>query len=170
MDKFVALAKQAVEKYVKTGKVMAAPSDLPAEFLSKAGVFVTIKKNNELRGCVGTYLPTKENLAQEIISNAIAACAYDGRFYPVGEEELPDLNYEVSILSPPQKIETLKNHNPKKHGLIVASSDGRRGLLLPDLEGVDTVEDQINIACQKGGIDPLEDEIEYYSFTVEKHI
>jgi len=170
MDKFVALAKQAVEEYVKNGKIIETPSNLSAEFLKKGGVFVTIKKNGELRGCVGTYLPTRENLAQEIISSAISACAYDDRFYPVNEKELPDLNYEVSILSEPQKIKTLEKHNPKKHGLIVATPDGRRGLLLPDLEGINTTEEQINIACQKGGIYPYEDKIEFYSFTVEKHV
>jgi len=170
MDKFVALAKQAVEKYVKTGKTLEMPADLPPEFLRKAGVFVTIKKGEALRGCVGTYLPTQENLAREIISSAISACAYDGRFYPISEEELPDLSYEVSVLSKPQKILSLEKHNPKKYGLIVVGSGGRRGLLLPDLEGIDTAEEQRVIACQKGGIDPRETEIEYYAFTVEKHI
>ena len=156
MDKFVALAKQAVEEYVKNGKIIKTPPHLPSKFLKKAGVFVTIKKNGELRGCVGTYLPTQENLALEIISSAISACAYDGRFYPVYEKELPELSYEVSILSEPQKIKTLEKHNPKKHGIIVATPDGRRGLLLPDLDGIDTTQEQIDIACQKGGIYPYE--------------
>lgn len=170
MDKFVELARQAVEEYVKTGKIIKASSDLPAEFSRKAGVFVTIRKRGELRGCVGTYLPTKEDLAREIISSAISACAHDGRFYSISEEELPGLSYEVSVLSRPQKIKALEKHDPKRYGIIVRSSGGRCGLLLPDLEGVDTAEDQINIACQKGGIDPMADEIEYYFFTVEKHI
>jgi len=170
MDRFSALAKQAVEEYVKNGRVLKPPSNLSPEFLRRAGVFVTIKKNGELRGCVGTYLPTRENLAQEIISSAISACAYDGRFYPVNAKELPDLNYEVSILNEPQKIKKLEKHDPKKQGLIVATPDGRRGLLLPDLDGIDTTQEQINIACQKGGIYPDEDKIEFYSFTVEKHV
>lgn len=170
MDKFIALAKQAVEEYVKNNKIIKAPPNLPPEFLKKAGVFVTIKKNGELRGCVGTYLPTQENLASEIISSAISACAYDNRFYPIYKKELPELSYEVSILSEPQKIKTLKKHNPKKHGIIVTTPDGRCGLLLPDLDGINTTQEQINIACQKGGIYPYEDGIEFYSFTVEKHV
>lgn len=171
MDEYIELAKKAAEKYIKNKKIIKIPRDLPEKFyLPRGGVFVTIKKGKELRGCVGTYLPAEKNLAREIISSAISACSRDGRFYPVSEKEFPDLSYEVSILSRPQKIKAVEKHNPKKRGLIVACADGRRGLLLPDLEGVDTVQDQIAIACQKGGIDPLADAMELYFFTVEKHI
>ena len=170
MDKYVALAEKAVKEYTKNKKIIKIPRDLPEKFyLSQGGVFVTIKKGKELRGCVGTYLPAEKNLAQEIISSAISACSRDGRFYPVSEKELSDLSYEVSILGRPQKIKAVEKHNPKKHGLIVACPDGRRGLLLPDLEGVDTAREQIAIACQKGGIDPLADAMELYFFTVKKH-
>lgn len=170
MDKYVELAKKTVEEYVKNKKVIKIPRDLPEKFLvPQGGVFVTIRRKKELRGCVGTYLPTKENLAREIISSAISACSRDGRFPSVNEEEFPGLSYEVSVLSRPQKIKAIEKHDPKRHGLIVVCPDGRRGLLLPDLEGVDTVQDQIAIACKKGEINPLTDIMEFYFFTVEKH-
>lgn len=170
MDKFVELAKKTVEEYVKNKKIIHVPGNLPEDFFSRrAGVFVTIRKNKELRGCVGTYLPAKKNIAEEIIGNAIAACAQDNRFYPVTEEELRDLSYEVSILSEPKEIKDIQRHDPKKHGLIVRSADGRCGLLLPDLDGVDSTSQQISIACRKGGIDSGTDDIGYYYFTVEKH-
>lgn len=171
MDKFVELAKKTVEEYIKNKKIIRVPGNLPEDFFSRrAGVFVTIRKNKELRGCIGTYLPTKKNIAEEIIGNAIAACAQDNRFYPVAEEELPDLRYEVSALSAPQKIKDIEEHNPQKHGLIVKSANGCCGLLLPGLEGVDSAQEQISIACKKGGIDPKTDAVELYFFTVEKHI
>lgn len=171
MDKFVALAKQAIEEYVKNRKVIDAPEGLPEEFYSrKAGVFVTIRKDKELRGCVGTYLPTKKNISEEIIANAIAACSRERRFYPVSKSELPELSYEVSILSEPELIENISEHDPQKYGLIAWCTDGRCGLLLLDLDGVDSTDQQIFIACQKGGINPKKDSIQYFRFTVEKHI
>lgn len=170
MDNFVSLAKQAVEEYVASKKIINIPENLPKEFYSrKAGVFVTLYRKKELRGCIGTYLPTKNNIAEEIISNAIAACSMDNRFPQVSSDELQDLNCEISILSEPEPIKDVRKHNPKKYGIIVRCSDGRCGLLLPDLEGVDSADQQISIACQKGGINPSLDNIRYYNFTVEKH-
>lgn len=171
MDEYVELAKKAAEEYIKNKKIIKIPRDLPEKFyIPRGGVFVTIKKGKELRGCVGTYLPAEKNLAREIVSSAISACSRDGRFYPVSEKEFPDLSYEVSILSRPQKIKAVEKHDPKKYGIIVKCADGRCGLLLPDLEGVDTIEQQIFISCQKGGIDPQSNNYELYEFTVEKHI
>jgi len=171
MNPYVELARQAVEEYVKNRKIIRVPGNLPEDFFSRpAGVFVTIHKGKELRGCVGTYLPVKKNIAEEIISNAITACTRDIRFYPVTEEELRDLSYEVSILSEPKTIKDFQKHDPKEHGLVVRSADGRCGLLLPGLDGVDSAREQISIACQKGGIDPTTDAMELYFFTIEKHI
>lgn len=171
MDKYVELTKKAVEEYIENKKIIPVPEDLPQEFYSRrAGVFVTIHKGKELRGCIGTFLPIKENIAREIVSNAVAACSKDYRFSPITSEELPELSYEVSILSKPCPVSDIKKHDPKKYGIIVKCADGRCGLLLPDLEGVDTIEQQIFIACQKGRIDPLADAMEFYFFTVEKHI
>lgn len=170
------LAKQAVETYIKEGETCPLPQGLPKETLErKAGVFVTIEsKTNgkkQLRGCIGTYLPTKENIAQEIIDNAIAAASQDYRFSPLKEEELPCLTYTVSILSKPEQITDVKRLNPKKYGILIKTKGFPRksALLLPDLEGIDTIEQQISIACQKGGIDPTRDKIMIYRFNVEKY-
>ncbi len=198
MNPYILLAKSAVEAYVKEGKIITPPKNLPKEFFSKkAGVFVTIEKENNLRGlhrsqaklvlrgCIGTYLPTRKNLAQEIIYNAIAAATEDYRFSPIQEQELPFLSYTVYILGKPELVKSLKELNPKKYGIIVKTApvvspdktdvvfNGHRtfksGLLLPDLEGIDTPEKQISIACQKAGIDPYIEKIIIYKFTAKKY-
>jgi len=180
----VDLAKKAVENYISESKIISPPSKLPEEFLNKkSGTFVTIKKNDELRGCIGTYLPTKKNIVKEVIDNAIAAATEDYRFGPIQKEELPYLSYTVYILNEPELVKDIKELDPKKYGIIVKtvpiSSSGdvvfdghfvaKTGLLLPDLEGIDTIEKQISIACQKGGIDPAREKILIYKFTVEKY-
>lgn len=170
MNQYVNLARDAIEEYIKREKIISAPSGLPAEFYQrKAGVFVTILNHKELRGCIGTYLAAKDNIAAEIISNAVAACSRDNRFTKITAEELPGLNYEVSILSEPELVHDAKRLDAKKYGVIVATADGRRGLLLPDIEGVDAVKDQIAIASRKGGIDTERDDFKIYSFTVENY-
>jgi AmmeMemoRadiSam system protein A len=183
MHPLVSLAKLAIENYVKEGKITFPPENLPKEFLNKkAGTFVTIEKNGKLRGCIGTYLPTRENIAEEVIQNAIAAATEDYRFGPVEKEEFPHLSYTVYILNEPELVKDLKELDPKKYGVIVKtvpiSPTGdvvfnghfvpKTGLLLPDLEGVDTIEKQISIACQKAGIDPEREKFLIYRFTVEK--
>lgn len=186
MTSYTNLAKKAVESYVENGKVIEVPIDLPKEMLERrAGTFVTIEKQGQLRGCIGTYLPTKENVAQEIIHNAMAAASEDYRFGLVQKEELPLLSYTVYILSPPELVKDTKELNPKKYGIIVKTSPitfpngtdvvfnghfvAKSALLLPDLEGIETIDQQIDIACRKGGIDPKEEGILIYRFTVEKH-
>lgn len=184
MDEYAKLAKQTVEEYVKNGKIISVPQNFPEELCARrAGVFVTIHKSKNLRGlprgeqiyervlrgCIGTYRPAQNNIAEEIIHNAIAACSNDPRFFPIAAEELSSLEYEVSVLREPEPIKNIKKHNPKKHGIIVCCADGRRGLLLPDLEGVDSTDKQIFIACQKGGIDPRSDDFQLYFFETEKH-
>jgi len=169
---YVLLAKQAVETYIKQGKIISAPDNLPQELLTrKAGTFVTIMKDGELRGCIGTYLPTKENIAEEIISNAVAAATKDYRFNPIHKQELDSLSYTVYVLNKPELIKDIKELNPKKYGIIVKTASGipKSGLLLPDLQGVDTIEKQIFIACQKAGIDPAAEKIFIYKFTTEKY-
>ena len=171
MNSYSQLAKQAVERYVQIGEKIEPPFDLPKEFLeTKGGVFVTIFNGQELRGCIGTYLATNDNLAQEIIQNAISAATADNRFSPITKDEFPDLRYEVSILSPPQSLKE-EMADPKKYGILVSTKDGRSGLLLPDLEGVNTFEEQKRIACEKGGIDydREKDGIKILFFTTEKH-
>jgi AmmeMemoRadiSam system protein A len=170
MNNYTRLAKQAIENYIKHNKIIKSPDNLTEEFYSrKAGVFVTIYNGKQLRGCIGTFLPVKNNIAEEIISNAVAACSRDYRFSEITAEELSDLSYEISILSEPKEIKNIKKHDPKKHGIIVRCADGRCGLLLPDLEGVYSTDQQIDIACQKGDIDPMKDNLSLFEFTVKKH-
>ena len=159
------LAKKAVEKYIRQGKVFR-PRKLSAEMRAEAGVFVSIKKHGELRGCIGTFLPTKKNVAEEIVANAIAA-TQDPRFPPLSKEELPYLTYKVDALSDLRPV-SKRELDPKKYGLLVSTKDGRRGLLLPDLPGVDTVDQQISYCLQKAGIRQGE-KVDYQIFTVERH-
>lgn len=174
---YIQLAKKAVETYIKEKRVISTSEDLPDVpsklFEKKAGAFVSLcicrGKEKNLCGCIGTYLPTKDNIADEIISNAISAATRDHRFEPVAEDKLEQLSYTVYILNPPAQIKSLDKLDPKKYGIIVKTLDGRSGLLLPDLEGVDTPEKQIIIASQKGGINPAVDQIVLYRFTVEKY-
>jgi len=163
----VELAVRAVREYITRGQIINPPSPLPPEMQKAAGVFVSIKKHNRLRGCIGTYHPTEPNIAQEIIRNAIYAATEDPRFLPVEPEEFDELTFSVDVLSPPEPVEGLSQLDPKKYGVIVEKGR-RRGLLLPDLEGVDTVEEQIAITCQKAGIDPEED-FQIYRFTVNRY-
>ena len=134
MHALVFLAKKTVETFIKKGEIISPPEDLPKEFLEKkAGTFVTIEKNGNLRGCIGTYLPTRENIAQEIIQNAIAAATEDYRFGPIQEKELSSLSYTVYILSEPELVRDIKELDPQKYGIIV-KTETKTGLLLPDLE------------------------------------
>lgn len=185
MNHYISLVKLVVENYIKEGKIISPPRDLPEEFFAKkSGVFVSIKSDKELRGCIGTYLPTKKNIAEEIIHNAIAAATEDYRFGPIQIEELPELSYTVYILEPPELVKDIKELDPKKYGIIVKTAPisepgtdvvfnghtvPKSGLLLPDLEGVDTVGQQISIACQKAGINPEKEKILIYRFAVEKY-
>lgn len=164
---YTRLARITLTEYLGSGKTIKVPDDCPKELLEKrAGCFVSYHKQDELRGCIGTYLPTKKNLAEEIISNAIAA-SRDPRLLPVTKDELDYLSIKVDILSTPQKT-TIKKLDPKIYGVIVKAKDGRRGLLLPGLEGVETVEQQIGICRQKAGITP-DEEVELYRFIVERY-
>ena len=155
-DPYTALARQALEMYVTSGTVLSIPDVLPPEMANnKAGVFVSIKKNGRLRGCIGTIMPTRKNIAAEIIHNAISAGTSDPRFSPVEEHELDSLIYSVDVLGEPEPIKSTAELDVKKYGVIVRA--GRRsGLLLPDLEGIDTPEQQVAIALQKAGISPEE--------------
>jgi AmmeMemoRadiSam system protein A/AmmeMemoRadiSam system protein B len=155
-DAYVKLARLSLETYVKTGKRAAMPDDLPEEMTARrAGVFVSLKKDGRLRGCIGTISPTAGSIAEEIMNNAVSAGTGDPRFDPVTEEELPYLVYSVDVLSEPEPISSMDELDPKRYGVIV-SKGHRRGLLLPNLEGVDTVRQQVDIALQKAGIRPDE--------------
>ena len=152
----VKLALRTIGEYVKNGCVIDPPDDLSAEMFSeRAGVFVSLKKFGNLRGCIGTIEPTQDCIAREIIHNAISSATGDPRFSPVQPEELPHLVCSVDVLYPAEPVEDESQLDPKKYGVIVQCGR-RRGLLLPNLEGVDKVEDQIAIACQKACIFPGE--------------
>lgn len=149
---YVVLARTVIEEYVLTGKKAAVPNNFPNEALTKkAGVFVSLKKHGELRGCIGTISATEDSIAKEIIRNAISASTQDPRFPPVRPDELPALVYSVDVLGDKEEISSPEELDVKRYGVIV-SSGGRRGLLLPNLEGVDTVREQIEIAMRKAGI------------------
>ncbi|MDR2162451.1 MAG: AmmeMemoRadiSam system protein A [Clostridiales Family XIII bacterium] len=152
-DPYVRLARANVEYYVKNGSALRPENDdLSPEMLTEsAGVFVSIKKDGALRGCIGTIAPTRKNIAEEILSNSVSAAARDPRFDPIDEGELDSLTYSVDVLAAPEPIDGPNELDVKRYGVIV-SSRGRRGLLLPDLDGVDTPEQQIDIARRKGGI------------------
>lgn len=160
------IARMALESKVK-GKRLELPRELPPELKVPGAAFVSLKKKGRLRGCIGTIAPTKKTLAEEIAANAISAGLKDPRFPPVTPEEMDELEYSVDVLSEPEKVEDLSELDPKLYGVIVRCGN-RSGLLLPDLEGVETVEEQLEIARQKAGIFPGEP-VEVYRFEVKRY-
>ena len=166
MHPLAKLAKETVESYVSQGKT-PHPEKLTPEMQEKAGVFVSIHKGDELRGCIGTFEHTEKNVAEEIIANAISSATRDPRFLPITPEELEDLNYSVDVLTTPEPVESKDQLDPKKYGVIVEAG-WRRGLLLPDLEGVDSADYQIDICRQKAGIAP-DEPVKLYRFEVKRY-
>lgn len=168
-DDYVQLARASLESYILRRTTIPVPEGLPKEMLERqAGAFVSIHKAGRLRGCIGTILPTTDSVAEEIIQNAISASTRDPRFEPITPEELPLLDINVDVLGEPEDIDSPDQLDVKKYGVIV-SCGAKRGLLLPDLDGIDTVEEQIDIARRKGGI--LDDEeIKLQRFEVVRHI
>jgi AmmeMemoRadiSam system protein A len=166
MHPLVKLAKKAVESYVK-GRQVVRETELSPEMKEEAGVFVSLKKHGQLRGCIGTFEPTQSNVAEEIVQNAISAAMRDPRFNPVRPDELGELEYSVDVLTAPELVKSKEELDPKKYGLIVQCGY-RRGLLLPDLEGVKDVQTQFDICCQKGGISGNEP-VKLYRFQVKRY-
>ncbi len=151
-DAYVQLARTALEHYIQTGEALPLPDDLPAELLeTRAATFVSLKLQGELRGCIGTLEPTQKNVALEIVRNAISAGTQDPRFPAVREHELPAIIYSVDVLQTPEIVDSPADLNPRRYGVIV-SKGTQRGVLLPNLPGVFTVPQQIEIAKQKAGI------------------
>ncbi len=151
----VALARRAIERFVCDGVILSPPEALSDEMKQRAGTFVSLHCGGELRGCIGTIEPTCANVAAEIIANAISAATRDPRFPPMDREELADLDISVDVLTEPEPISSLEKLDPKRYGVIVQKGS-RRGLLLPNLEGVDTARQQVDIALRKAWIDPDE--------------
>ncbi|HWN08808.1 MAG TPA: AmmeMemoRadiSam system protein A [Pyrinomonadaceae bacterium] len=165
-----ALAREAVETFVRTGKQIAPPASPSGILTSRAACFVTIrsKSSGDLRGCIGTVEPTKGALAEELIANAIKAATHDPRFGPVSPDELPRLRYSVDVLSPPEPA-TFDDLDPKVYGLIVEDEKRElRGLLLPDIEGVETASTQVEIASRKAGIPPGTP-LRFFRFRVDRY-
>jgi MEMO1 family protein len=150
----VQITRCAIANWVLEGMVPARamlPSALPPEIPDRAACFVSLHRNGDLRGCIGTIAPTMENTVSEIVRNAVSACSEDPRFDPVRPDELEGLEISVDILGASEPVASSLELDPKKYGVIVTAG-ARRGLLLPDLDGVDTAEMQLAIACRKGGI------------------
>jgi len=154
MHPVVKLAKDSVELYIREHKVLPVhDEDLTPEMKERSGVFVCLKVRGMLRGCIGTFQPAEKDVAAEIVRNAVSAATCDPRFACVRADELPNLEYSVDVLTAPEQVNSQADLDPKRYGVIVKAG-GRRGLLLPDLEGVDTVEEQVGIAMHKAGIPP----------------
>lgn len=152
-DAYVSLARESLEYYLRKGINLPVPAGLPEELLKKrAGAFVSLKKYGNLRGCIGTIQGTKNCVAEEIIENAVNAGLWDPRFPQVEAAELDDIICTVDVLSASEPVTSAEELDVKKYGVII-SMGGRRGLLLPNLEGVETVEEQIGISLKKAGID-----------------
>ena len=151
-DEYVRLARKAIESYITDKTIIKVSNDMPDELtLRRAGAFVSIHEHGRLRGCIGTISAVRDNLAEEIIANAISASTTDPRFEPITVDELPWLDINVDVLGDAEDIDSPDQLDVKRYGVIV-STRFKRGLLLPDLDGVDTVEQQISIAKQKAGI------------------
>jgi AmmeMemoRadiSam system protein A len=162
------LARAAIEAWVKEKRVLSEQEKMEQRKLlqDKAAAFVSLKRAGSLRGCIGTFRPTQKSLADEIASNAVNAASCDPRFPPVEEEELDDLVISVDVLGEPEPVPDSSYLDPRRYGVIVQA--GRRvGLLLPDLEGVDSVDEQLDIARRKAGINPGEP-VQVYRFTVDR--
>ena len=169
IDPHIALARLSVETFVKTGRAAALPADVPPELLERrAGVFVSLHEGGDLRGCIGTISATCDSVAEEIIQNGVSACSRDPRFPPVRASELDYLEYSVDVLGPAESIDSPDALNPARYGVIVTKG-WKRGLLLPNLEGVNTVAYQLEIAKRKAGIDPADDDVDLERFEVVRH-
>lgn len=168
-DPYVALARLSVETFVSTGVPAKLPAGLPPELTERrAGVFVSLHKQGDLRGCIGTIGATTSCVAEEIIQNGVSACSADPRFAPVRPDELDYLDYSVDVLADAEPIASVAELDPQRYGVIVTKG-WKRGLLLPNLEGVDTVAYQVEIAKRKAGINPDDDDVQLERFEVVRH-
>ena len=168
----VVLARQAIERFVRNGERIEPPDELAVELRRRAGAFVTIRRQGMLRGCIGTTQPVCSTVAEEVIQNAISAATRDHRFRPVTTDELESLDVKVDVLSEMELVEGPGQLDPKRYGLLVQSEidPRKRGLLLPDLEGIDTVEDQVHwTRYHKAGITDPDEPAQMYRFEVTRH-
>ncbi|MEE8814868.1 MAG: AmmeMemoRadiSam system protein A [Lachnospiraceae bacterium] len=170
-DPYVRLARAEVKAWVTDRKRIPVPSWVTDKMrTTRAGAFVSIHEFGDLRGCIGTISATCNNVAEEIIQNAVSACSRDPRFDPVTPSELPYLSISVDVLGAAERIESAQELDVHRYGVICSNAEGKRGLLLPDLEGVDTVEQQVKIACRKGGISINDPTLTLQRFEVVRHV
>ena len=168
-DPHVALARLSVETFIRTGRPASLPPHLPEEMTDRrAGTFVSLHEHGQLRGCIGTISATTDSIAEEILQNGISACSRDPRFDPVRPEELDYLEYSVDVLAEAEPISSLDELDVKRYGVIVTKG-WKRGLLLPNLDGVDTVDAQVAIAKQKAGIRITDEDVQLERFEVVRH-
>ena len=168
----VQLARATIESYVRHRQRIDPPEELTTEMQGRAGVFVTIHRHGQLRGCIGTIQPTCANLAEEVIHNAISAATRDPRFSPVRRDELEDLEIKVDVMGEPEEINSEDELDPKRYGLIIQSKarPWKRGLLLPNLEGIDTVEKQVYwTRYHKAGITNPQEPVQMFRFEVKRY-
>ncbi len=168
MHPIVDLARRAIREYLQSGKIISPPSDFPEEMAARAGVFVSLKKRGQLRGCIGTFLPATPSIAEEVIRNAISAATQDPRFPPVSLPELDEITCSVDILTEPERVSSKEELDHSIYGVIVKKGP-LKGLLLPDIEGVGSVEEQLRIAKMKAGMDPDDQDCEIYRFMVKRY-
>ncbi|MBO7422687.1 MAG: AmmeMemoRadiSam system protein A, partial [Oscillospiraceae bacterium] len=169
-DAYVRLARASISSWVREKKRPVLPEDLPGEMLKdRAGVFVSLHKDGRLRGCIGTIQATRKNIAEEIVENGISAATKDPRFSPVRPDELDALEISVDILGEPERISSKEELDVKRYGVIV-SKGFRRGLLLPNLDGIDSVDEQVAIALRKAGLSEREKVFELERFEVVRHV
>ena len=162
----VQLARKTIETYLKQDKIIDPPAELTPEMKEQAGVFVSLHRAGQLRGCIGTFRPTTESVAQEIIRNAIESSTRDPRFPPMTKDELTGLEISVDVLSKPEPAGSVKDLDAKKYGVIIKSG-AKSGLLLPNLDGVNTPEEQVAICRRKAWINN-EEPIELFRFEVRR--
>jgi AmmeMemoRadiSam system protein A len=168
----VELAREAIEAFVEHGTQISPPPELTPEMQRHAGAFVTIRRAGQLRGCIGTIHAAHANVAEEVIHNAISAATHDPRFPPLTPDELDGLEVKVDVLGDPEAVEDPADLDPKRYGLIVQSirQPWRRGLLLPDLEGIETVEQQVYwTRYHKAGITNPDEPVEMFRFEVKRY-
>lgn len=169
-DPYVRLARETIESYIREGKKPSLPADLPSEMKTdRAGTFVSIHKEGRLRGCIGTIAPVYGCIGEEIIENAISASTRDPRFNPIKADELNSLEINVDVLSPAEDISSKAELDVKRYGVIVTKGYNR-GLLLPNLDGVDTVDEQVSIALRKAGLSENEKNYKLQRFEVVRHL
>lgn len=161
----VDLARRTIETFIRENRKVEIPEGAIGGV--KAGVFVSIKKHSRLRGCIGTISPVTENVFHEVAENAISAATRDPRFPPVTPDELDELEISVDVLSSPEPVRDASFLDPSSYGVIVRSG-GKTGILLPDLEGIESAADQVSVARKKAGIG-ADEPVELFRFRVVRH-